>query len=739
MTERDITLSITSIRSRGRRGGVIMAGRTDAGDRFTVSCSYQLVPDAQFPEKNQQWRIAGPVKKKSITVNGRDIIEDHIDAVRADYLRPSGKHIIRWIAVSPDIGGVGEVKARKLYTHFGTNLIAIIDSNDEEALSLVVSREIAKKICRAFQKSKIGETLLWLERNCISRHIGQQVINFYGNSAPEKIASNPYCLISFCANWKGVDELARTHFEVKPDDPRRLEAAVEEALYRGLNDGHTCLPKKLLKTRLRPLLGNADLIDRALDQQIESVLQVGSDLYQTSGAHFIEHFIAEKIFSLLKAPDQGQISVFGDQISFKEVTNVIEEYEEAEQIKLSDAQRDAIICSIEYRFSVIFGGAGTGKTTVLKAIYETLDIVRPGIAIFQLALSGMAAQRMTEATGRTSMTIAGFIHNLDESQLGDGSMLVIDEASMIDVILMYRLLMHVPPSTRIILVGDPSQLPPIGPGLVLHALYQHPAIPQTELKVVKRQAESSGIPIVARSVRNHEKPEFTAFSGISAGVSFVECPESKIDVLTLELYEELGGSGDNFDVQILCATKSNAGGTININAHCHNRFSKGTDPVKLYSPEFGVVEAKTYEGLQIYVGDLVLATKNDYQTGLRNGSLGRVKATFTVENEELECCVIEFDGVDISLNSTQVENLVHAYGITIHKSQGSQFDRVIVPLRQTRLLDQALIYTAITRGVKQVVLVGDLKAATTAILTGPSSNLRNTTLRKIIDAIHRAV
>ena len=736
MSAVDVVLSVSSVRSRGKHGGVIMAGRTDTGESYTVSCNFKLIPDSTFPEKSQRWRITGHASKKSITVNGINLLEDYVVAETAEFLRPSGKHIVDWISKSPDIQGVGPAKARKLYNDFGPKLIDIIENRELHTLSKTVSHEVAERIIRAFEKTRIGETLLWLESSGITRRTAQLVIDFFDTEATAKIESNPYRLVSFCADWTSVDNLAASRFNVAEDDPRRLDAAIEEVLYKGFSEGHTCLQKSVLESRLKRLLGNAKLSRQALELESESYRIVDGDLYQPVGAHIIEHSVAKKIQTLLTDPAQNQLSVFKKAFSESTVLNTLHDYERSHGIALSDAQRDAVVCAITHNFSVIFGGAGTGKTTVLKAIYAVFDAILPGLTIYQVALAGKAAQRMTEATGRPSMTIARFIQSFDETQLGNGTLLVIDEGSMIDILLANRLLRKIPSGTRVILVGDPSQLPPIGPGLVLHALHGLSAIPQTELKVVQRQAESSGIPMVASAVRNHKVPTFHAFDGPGVGVHFVECREAKIDEVTLSLYEKLGGTGKDNNIKILCATKAGAGGTINTNARFHNHFSFRSDPVRVYDHRYGIVEAKTYEGLTIYAGDLVLVTKNDYSTGLRNGSLGRIKTALkAVETPDTDCCIAEFDGEEVALTSSQVETLVHAYGITIHKSQGSQFERVIIPVRRSRLLDQTLIYTAITRGVEQVVLVGDREAAEAAIRNPPSSSKRKTTLREILNDV----
>jgi exodeoxyribonuclease V alpha subunit len=186
-------------------------------------------------------------------------------------------------------------------------------------------------------------------------------------------------------------------------------------------------------------------------------------------------------------------------------------------------------------------------------------------------------------------------------------------------------------------------------------------------------------------------------------------------------------------VQILSITKLNLGGVTNLNLALHSRYRQAGETVRCLDPEFGLVYAKTLDKLPLKVGDLVMFTKNDYELELRNGSLGIIVEAMPVEEPDDACCVCDFEGIEYLLNSQQLNALKHSYSITIHKSQGSQFPRVIVPVRQSRLLDQSLIYTAVTRGIEQVVLVGDEAAAMAAILAPASAERRHITLPALLN------
>ncbi len=738
MSDLSVQIRITSVRSRGKFGGVIFAGRTDDGEQYVAVCDHTLIPDSSLVDKGQQWTVRGePTLRELVASNGFKIKETQIAAAEAELLRPSGRNIIAWIAECPDCTGIGQVKATKLYDRFGPALIDYIESKNFTALAEIISEDAAKPLCSAFAKHQVANTLLWLDRVGIHRQIGKKVTDFYKYDAQTRIEANPYVLISFEANWKAVDELARIRFSIKADDPRRLEAAIEEALYRGMESGHTCLPAGDVKSRLVTLLGSSSLgaIALAAGGGTPQYRQIAG-MYQPTGTHLIESYLATRLHAMAVGEDEGGQTVLFGQIGgdLGIVDSVLDAHERSHGIHLAEEQRSAVKCSAGTHLSLILGGAGTGKTTVLRSLYQVLEELQPGVSIYQLAPTGRATQRMAEATGRGSMTISGFLIKIESSGIAIGSVIVVDEMSMVDVILMYRLLRHIPAGVRLILVGDPSQLPPIGPGLVLHALAGLPAIQQTELKVVKRQSSTSGIPTVAAAIRNHQVPSWATYLGKpDSGVSFITCSPTEIEATVARVYEELGGRGQDFSVQILSITNAGVGGVKNLNIALHNRYRQAAEPIYCHDVEFGIVGATTLDRVPLKVGDLVIYTKNDYALGLRNGSLGKIVEALLVGELDEPCCIVDFEGIEYHLNTKQLNAVNHAYAITTHKGQGSQFSRVVIPIRESRLLDQALIYTAVTRGVDQVVLVGDLDAAMKAIKVPARATLRHIMLPMLLE------
>lgn len=732
-----VSLRVTSIRSRGKSGGAIFGGVTDFGESYAVSCSYHLLPDASIVDKGQVWLVEGPVTVRSVNVKGGFLRHEHvIQATTAEMIKPTGRNIVAWIAASPDCAGIGQVKAQKLYDRFGPDLIEYIETCDLEAFAEMLSPEAAQTLCNAFSKFKVANALLWLDRIGMPHKIGQSVVSYWKDEAQAKIEANPYSLVSFVADWKRVDDFARTRLGIAEDDPRRLAGAVEDVLYGGMKQGHTCLPEADVVARLTRLLGSTDLARTALepDEILGRLFHRVEGFLQAHGLWLVESYVARRLHEMEAGEDEkGQIGLFS-QIAENRigVDQIIADYEASHGIKLVDEQHQAVRTSAANHLSLILGGAGTGKTTVLKALYAALEGQRPNTVIYQLAPTGRAAQRMAEATGCEAMTIAAFLVKIDPANIDIGSTIIVDEMSMVDVLLMYRLLRHLPSGVRLILVGDPSQLPPIGPGLVLHALAGLPSIPQVELKVVKRQSSESGIPAVAAAIRAHQVPDWWAYQGKGASVTVEPCSPAQLETRVQVIYEELGGDGSDYSVQILSVTNKDLGGVQNLNTALHNRWSSG-EMVMCSDLDYGSVVANTLDRLPLCVGDRVMFTENDYALGLRNGSLGIIVEALSAENPEDPCCRCEFEGVEYLLNSSQIQALTHSYSITVHKSQGSQFSRVVIPIRKSRLLDQTLLYTAVTRGVDQVVLVGDIDAAMTAISAPARAMLRHIMLSILLE------
>lgn len=308
---------------------------------------------------------------------------------------------------------------------------------------------------------------------------------------------------------------------------------------------------------------------------------------------------------------------------------------------------------------------------------------------------------MADATGRRAYTIAGFLLGIDAGQINleKDCLLIIDEASMLDLPHCYSIMRRMPPGTRLLLVGDAAQLPPIGFGLAFHSFADHPLIPTIELTEIHRQASATGIPQASVAIRYGTVPEIAHYNGLMDGVSFIDAGAGEISDRLLEVVNDLGGIGA---CQVVGAIKNGAAGVRTINHLFHDLVATGRSEHRGYAE-----------------GEPVIWKVNDPLRGLFNGSLGTVVQTQGT-------LVVEFDGRRHELQDGDERDMEHAYGITVHKAQGSQFERVVIPVFPSRLLDRTLLYTAITRAERQVVLLGDRHAFEEAVQAPPAPSRRET-------------
>jgi exodeoxyribonuclease V alpha subunit len=698
-------------------------------------------------QPGQWWKVSGETSKRLLEVNGYWISEWQIEVASAVLLRPSGEHIVKFMAYNPAFEGIGETKARQLWESFGSHLYEVLDSGDADTLAKVLTPKSASQVVLAWAQYGDSRTLQWLQAQGFDLSLGRKVLKFFGPDTAEMIEEDPYRLLSFCASWRQVDALARSHFGIAADDPRRLQGAVEEACYRIFAAGHTRAISAILMDYLQNVLGPQSaefrwrgLVPTALSQGLTNgSFVVGLNGIQPLGALVMESEVAQAVADRLLAINIAPL------LPAYDVELILREYEFAEHIELNVEQRQAVQLAADKTFVLITGGAGVGKTTVLKALYEVYD--RAEVKITQLALAGRAAKRMQEATSRPASTIANFLRNWKDGVLVDPCVLVVDESSMVDIVSMYRLCELLEISVRIVLVGDPAQLMPVGPGLVLHALSRVPQVPLAELKVIKRYG--GAIAAAALDIREGKWPELPSLE--DAPIAFIACdtssratgPES-IPETVLRLYQQ-----DPLNTQILCARKKGPDGVQRINALCQATRTAGAPPVMVWSEQHD-----TYAQTGFHLGDPLLCTRNLWDRGLQNGSLGTIVDIEDVprllnegdgeyeEGEHALAWVDWDDGVRRPLVEAMLDDLVLGYAITIHKAQGSQWPRIIIPVTGHRMLDRTLVYTAVTRAQRQVLLVGDEAAAKAAVESQPRVNERQVALDLLLkkalgDALNR--
>ena len=728
------TLRVTAIRSQSPKGfgGCIFTGKPiDALGNVQDAAAYYVVK-APGPtlgntlvQTGQWWKVSGEAAERLLEVNGYRVSEWQIDATKAFLMRPSGEHIVSFMADNPAFEGVGRVKARKLWDNLGKRLYEALDTADVDTLAAVLTPESAMQVVVAWAQYGDSRTLQWLQAEGIDLNIGRKVLQFFGRETPEKLLEDPYRLLSFCASWRQVDALAQRHFAVALDDPRRLQGAIEEACYRVFAAGHTMVLSATLMTYLQAVLGAPtktlrwrSLIPAALSQGLTNgSFVVGHHGVQPLGAMVMERQVAKAV------TDRLVTTVDTVLMPPAEVDAVLDAYQAKEGIELNAEQRQAVHLATEKSLVLITGGAGVGKTTVLKALYKVYD--QAGVEVVQLALAGRAAKRMQEATGRTASTIANFLRTAKE--LAGPCVVVVDEASMVDIITMHRLCEMLPSSIRMVLTGDPEQLMPVGPGLVLHALIRVPAVPRVELKVIKRYG--GAIAAAAIAIRKGIWPSLP--DDETDPIAFIRCADgctasgsSLIAETVLDLYKL-----DPGNTQILSARRNGPDGVKAINSLCQSATTAGNMPVTVWSAQH---DALALTGFNL--GDPVLCTRNMWDRGLQNGSLGTIAEIEKVprlltsddgtEAGHALAWVLWDDGVRRPIVDAMLDDLELGYAITVHKAQGSQWPRVIVVLTGHRMLDRTLIYTAVTRAQGQVLIVGDEVAAKAAVESPPRAQAR---------------
>ena len=718
---------------------------TDAGINDRSSSFVILVPASTASPSDVAvggiYEVYGEARVIHREYDGFQVSETQINVQQLRLVSPSGSQLVQWL--SDNIPRIGEVKATKLWDELGERLYEILDRTDHDALSkLLPSQELRSGLFEGWAKNGDRRTLRFVQDKGIPLDLARRVIRFHKKNTVAALTEDPYRLLSFEGSWARVDSIAREKFGIRLDDQRRLSAALEEILYRVSSAGHTCATISDLSSGadrlLRPYRAPNELLAKALNQgrsigQFVALDTVDCDLmFFAPGTFLMERTCAEFIKSLLQDSPLSQRPLFATDIDA-----VIREFEFQERVHLgmpdytlNQAQRMAVETSFGKRFSVITGGAGVGKTTVLKALYKALDTL--GRPRFQMALSGRATARMIEATQEPAWTIASFLSNVDQGEMGDEPIIVIDEASMLDVLTFYRLANKLPAASHLILVGDPYQLPPIGAGLVLHVLCKLSSVPNVELTEVRRQSKESLIPSAAKAIRDGIWPNFS--SKEDAEVVFLPCDDRDIISTVMRLYER-----DAKSTQILGATRAcSFAGIQTINHVCHTQYANQMKPLLAANNETGEMEQTGF-----CEGDLLLYTKNDWKRNLQNGCLGMLtkvydeSRTVNVGDEDLPAirsavgeAIIE--GTFHYILESDIDHLDHAYAITVHKAQGSQFPRVIVPIRKSRVLDRTFIYTAITRAQTQVILVGDVQAAQRAVELPPRAFSRQVGLEQML-------
>ncbi len=653
---------------------------------------------------------------------------------KADFLKaspPTSLEGIEKYLSSGMIKGIGAVYAKRLVERFQADVFDVIENNPKclKDIPGIGERRI-EAIKRGWADQKvIRDIMLFLHSHDISTARAVRIYKTYGANAIAVVSQNPYQLARDIRGigFVSADKIA-LNIGIAPTSMIRARAGIAFALMNGMDDGHCGLPKDdLIKSVLSLLSISDDLAEEALSIELEE----GNVLTQLidnriciflSGLFHAEKFIAKKLLHMSKSPNCWP-NINPD--------HAIKSVEEKLNITLSESQKEAIKTVLASNIMVITGGPGVGKTTLVNSILKIL--ATQNLRILLAAPTGRAAKRLSESTGMQAKTI----HRLLETNPATGSfikndknmlncdLLVLDEASMIDIPLMHNLLKALPETSSLLIVGDIDQLPSVGAGQFLADIINSETISVVRLKEIFRQAASSKIITTAHAINNGLMPDLKNSENSDFYFVDADSPEQCLDKIIRIIKERIPakfGFSPFLDVQILCPMGRGVVGTNNLNIAVQNALNP---PHELSISKFGY---------KYSVNDKIMQIENNYDKDVYNGDIGIIK---TISNEDAEV-IISFDDKDVVYEFSELDEIVLAYATTIHKSQGSEYPVVIIPIMMQHyvMLKRNLIYTGITRGKKLVILVGDRKSLWVAI-KNHSANQRLSSLNLRMTEYHK--
>lgn len=611
------------------------------------------------------------------------------------------------------INGIGPAMAKKIVAEFGEKTLEIIAKSPNELLKVPgIGKKTAEKISASYlEQSELTEIMVWLENHGISNTYAGKIFAKYGSFAIDIMEKDIYRLFQDIEGigFLTADKLA-FNLGIQREDKRRIISGIDYALMQLCNNGHCCIPEMALVDKTAKILQvNNQIIFTILKERIDNgslntEVVGGETLIYPPYLYYAEKKVAMRLLQLQQATEplsEDNLSLF------------IKVWEKDNQIQLAQKQKEAIKACLHHGVLVLTGGPGTGKTTVIKGILSILKA--QGLKIRLAAPTGRAAKRLSETTGQKALTIHRLLeaNNLaqdDNLQLGfskdiddqlDADVIILDEVSMVDIVLMHHFLNAVPDGCRIILVGDTDQLPAVGPGSVLKDIIRSQKIPAIRLDEIFRQAQTSMIIQNAHIINAGRLPDLRkqysdfVFYELNDDTSITQ---KILDLCTKDLPHE--GFDVLKDVQVLSPMHRFLCGVENLNLMLQEQLNpkKNQDELKYSSQTFRF-------------GDKVMHIRNNYQKNVFNGDIGFIQ---DINNEKLT--VDYFDHI-VTYEKNELNELTLAYASSVHKSQGSEYKVVIIPLSTSHyiMLQRNLLYTAITRAKQKVIIIGSKKALMTAI------------------------
>jgi len=609
------------------------------------------------------------------------------------------------------VKGIGPVMARRLVDMFDLDTLDIIGDSPERLEEVEGIGPIrADRIARAWEEQKeIREVMVFLQGQGVSSTYAVKIYKVYRDKSISIVKQNPYRLALDISGigFKTADRIAQ-NMGIDPGSQMRAEAGIIHVLNELVDEGHVYYPCEELKTAAASLLEVEEaILDGAIAALTEQRRVVVEERAESRAVYLMPLHVAEvNVARRLKA-----LSESPKQLTQIDVEKAIEWVQGVNKMQLAEMQKEALRKAITGKVLVITGGPGTGKTTLVNSIIRILEV--KGQRIVLASPTGRAAKRLSEVTGREAKTIhrlleyspseGGFKRN--EEYLLDADLVIVDEASMIDILLMNHLLKAIPSTATLILVGDIDQLPSVGPGNVLMDIIASERVETVRLTEIFRQAQQSLIITNAHRVNRGELPHLRVPRGTQSDFYFIEAekPEKAVSLIKELVKRRLPRAfhlDPLDDIQVMTPMHRGTAGVANLNAELQSLLNADGQ---------GLVRG----GRLLQVNDKVMQTKNNYMKETFNGDIGRIVGIDPTE-QKLQ---VAYDGRVVDYEWSELDELVLSYAISIHKSQGSEYPAVVIPLLSQHyvMLQRNLLYTAITRGKRIVVLVGSRRAIAMAV------------------------
>lgn len=624
-------------------------------------------------------------------------------------IQPTSVAGIERFLKSGAVKGIGPATAKKIVEAFGKAALEVLEKEPERLASIKgISAKKAAAMGEAYAElSDMRELIYFLEANGVSGAYATRLQLAYGNTAITRIKDNPYVLAEEIdgIGFRIADRIALS-LGLPYEDERRIQAGLAYTLNCGAQAGHTCVPEEMLVNEATKVLQiEREKVSEVCTELIKEdrlrTVNIGEqNLIYPEYLYHAEVGVARRLLALLK--------------QVKPITRVdadyeIRHWEKESGIILAEEQRQAIHTSLEQGVFVLTGGPGTGKTTIVKGIINVLE--KGGCRILLAAPTGRAARRLTESSGHGAQTVhrlleytptgTGFCFGKDDASPLDAEAVIVDEASMLDINLMFHLLKAITGGCRLILVGDVDQLPSVGPGSVLKDIIRSQRIPVVRLENVYRQAEVSSIVENAHKINRGQFPSFAKEDFQLEEI----INENEAAEYVARICQQLARTHSWREFQVLSPMHKNPCGVQNLNKLLQQRLN----------PAIAEGQEINIPGNVLRVGDKVMQTRNNYEKGVFNGDIGQVQS---ISGKLLTVLFPDRpEGERVVYEGNEVEELQLAYAMSVHKSQGSEYPLVILLMVRSHyiMLQRNLIYTAVTRAKEKVLVVGTRSAVRTAV------------------------